>query len=546
MTILLYNKRIILRFYLLVGIFMLFLSSCNSRKQNQHLLYAESLMNEYPDSALILLENISSFHNFSCSDKALYALLLTQALHKNHITLEDDSLIKVAVDYYGEKKSLRAAQAYYYWGAVNKDIGNRLFAVELYLKSIHLIPSSEESFLAIIYDNLAECYEEEDLYDAAMESYKMAFQILSEDRKQRFYPLRGMAHLFLLQNQLDSALHYFQKAFDDVLTIQDSAKISNLYSDLATVYYKKKKYHQANEYITKSIPLLTPSNTSSAYHLKGLIMLELQQFDSARYYFDKNIDNLDIYARAVRYDGLYQVEKRTGNWRAAVQNADAYMILYDSIQILSDSQELDRLMDNYQLEMHKKNLSQHAKTVIIMLIIVFFLLVFTSGFCFLWNDRKRKKYYITLQQELVQKRVDVMLLSEEDSNHHEKEHVNRLAELREQQLKLCISMFETTECYKKLQAMEIANHKQLKMMGASRLEINVTIRKVFIDVMTNLKECCTALTNDDLFYCVLSLMHCSNKVIMELMNVSPDALKMRRSRIKSKLGTDIFEYIFNR
>lgn len=49
---------------------------------------------------------------------------------------------------------------------------------------------------------------------------------------------------------------------------------------------------------------------------------------------------------------------------------------------------------------------------------------------------------------------------------------------------------------------------------------------------------------DDLFYCVLSLMHCSNRVIIELMNVSSDALKMRKSRIKGKLREDIFKYIY--
>ena len=46
---------------------------------------------------------------------------------------------------------------------------------------------------------------------------------------------------------------------------------------------------------------------------KGEIMFALNQPDSARYYFDWNKDVYDIYGRAARYNGLYQVEKKLGN-----------------------------------------------------------------------------------------------------------------------------------------------------------------------------------------------------------------------------------------
>ena len=122
----------------------------------------------------------------------------------------------------------------------------------------------------------------------------------------------------------------------------------------------------------------------------------------------------------------------------------------------------------------------------------------------MWNDRRRKKRYIALQQELTQKRVDTMLLKEESSASN-KEH--KMSKLREQQLKLCISMFQSTDCYNKLETFEKSN--------------------------------------DDLFYCILSSLHCSKTVIMELMNTTSDALKTRKNRIKNKMGTYLFEQVFN-
>lgn len=194
------------------------LSSCSSSVKNPLLLCADSLMEVSPNSALSILESISSPQKLSRADRALYALLLTQARHKNYVPLDDDSLIKAAVDYYGDRdKSLRAAQAHYYWGATYRDMGRTSFAVEEYLKAIRLMPEQNE-FLAMIYDNLAECYEEEDLDDVAMEAYRKAYQILKGGVGQ-IYPLRGMARVFLLQNEKDSALYYYQQALDCAVAV---------------------------------------------------------------------------------------------------------------------------------------------------------------------------------------------------------------------------------------------------------------------------------------------------------------------------------------
>ena len=105
--------------------------------------------------------------------------------------------------------------------------------------------------------------------------------------------------------------------------------------------------------------------------------------------------------------------RKKGEWETAVKNIDMYKILYDSIQIMADNEELNRLMDKHQLEEHKRTLSEHAQTLFVSLVSIFLSLTIICIFCFMWNDRKRKKRYIALQQELTQKRVDTMLLKEE-------------------------------------------------------------------------------------------------------------------------------------
>lgn len=543
------SKRYLLVFSILLvsvgSIFMsVSLSSCSSPSvKNQLLLCADSLMETYPDSALSILESITYPQKMPRADRALYALLLTQARHKNYIALEDDSLIKTAVDYYGDKKkSLRAAKAHYYWGAIYSEKGYASFAVEEYLTAIRLMPVRNE-FLAMIYDNLAECYEEDRLYNVAIENYRAAYQIL-KGKDEQTYPMRGIARVFLLQNEKDSALYYYQQALDCALADQDSSLIGALYHDLAMVYSEKKDYIQADKFVSKAI-LLQGQDAINTCLSKAQIMLNLNKLDSASYFFSKNMDELDIYGKAVCYDGMYQIAKRKGEWKTATENMDAYKILYDSMQIMTDNEELNRLMDKHQLEEHKRLLSEHTRTLIFSLITAFSSLMIICVFCFMWNDRKRKKHYIALQRELTQKRVDTMLLKEEELSESNKEHIDKKrSELTEQQIQLCISVLKTTDCYDQLEALERATPKQLLVMRSLRKEIRSDISNAFVDVMMNLKERYPALTGDDVFFCVLSLLCCSKTVVMELMDATSDALKTRKNRIKNKMDAQIFERVF--
>ena len=543
-----YPKRYLLLFFsLLVSVGSILmsvsLSSCSSSVKSPLLLSADSLMEIYPDSALSILESISSPQKLPRADRALYALLLTQARHKNYIALGDDSLIKTAVEYYGDKKkSVRAAKAHYYWGATYLEKGYTSFAVDEYLTAIRLMPVRDE-FLAMIYDNLADCYEKDDLYDIAIEAYRQAYQIL-EGGSQQTYLLRGIARICLLQNKKDSALLYYQKALDYALAEQDSSLIGALYHDLAMVYNEKKDYVQADKYVSKAM-IMQGDDAVNVCLSKAQIMLNLNKLDSASYFFSKNIDQLNIYGKAVCYDGMHQIAKKRGEWKIATENMDAYRVLYDSMQIMNDNEELNRLMDKHQLEEHRRLLSEHTKMLVFTLVSVFFFLMIICVFCFMWNDRKRKKRYIALQRELTQNRVDTMLLKEEEVSETNKEDLDKKrSKLTEQQIQLCISVLKTTNCYDQLEALEKATPKQLLVMRSLRKEIRSEISSAFVDVMMNLKERYPALTGDDIFYCVLSLLCCSKTVMMELMDATSAALKTRKNRIKNKMDAQIFDRVF--
>ena len=93
------------------------------------------------------------------------------------MTPVNDSLIRIAVDYYGASKSMDASLSYFYLGCVNWNKGSNVEAIYAFLKSLDVFPSHSENRLFMqIHIYLGECYNWEGLYQDAKEHYFLAYQ----------------------------------------------------------------------------------------------------------------------------------------------------------------------------------------------------------------------------------------------------------------------------------------------------------------------------------------------------------------------------------
>lgn len=231
--------------YSITGLFFfIFLFACHRDSDKTSLLHrADSLMQEFPDSALAILESIPHVEKLSGSNRADYAIFLTRARTKMYIHESSDSLIRYAVDYYKRSwNDERKMQAYYYRGCVYRDMRCMDLAVKDFLQALKVIPKeSEHLYLGAIYENLAGCYEEQNLYEDAMRAHHKAHEIYIKQKKDDglFYAVRGIGYVFMLQHQLDSALVYYQEALDIAENI--GKIIINLLYWVNWVFYIAKK-----------------------------------------------------------------------------------------------------------------------------------------------------------------------------------------------------------------------------------------------------------------------------------------------------------------
>lgn len=544
-----YCMKHVLVFFLFFVIFLL-CHSCKREIASTHsvLLAADSLMWPNPESVLLLLEQISEPQQLEGADRALYALLMTQARYKCCVLLENDSLVRIAVDYYEDSKEKeRLAQSYFYQGCVYVEKQELPEAIELFLQTLDEMPRGKDSiFVAMVYSHLGDCYDEQDLHSTARGAYKRAYNLCAvNDSIRACYTLKNIGDTFLFEGVLDSTFNYYSQGVKVATTLQDSALLSFLYKNIAAVYNSEHKYIEAETYISKALAYLSgEEDNSSVYSIKGDILNNLNQKDSAIYYWGLGTTSPNIYVKTSSFHSLFLEYKELKDWEQAALSADSFIIFYDSIQNMNDRAELDRLMDNHLVELHKEKLSVRNQWIIASLIIIFLLLVFSLITSYFWRDSIRKKKYMALQQRLMENRAEVMLLDEISESTIDFKSTE-LYRLEEERFIICKSLFETTEGYKRLKELIAATPKvRVINTGTYRKMIVNDLRKTFADAMGDLKEHCNTLTNDDMLYCILLQLHYPKDIILGIMDVTADAIKTRKNRIKNKIDIELFNKIF--
>lgn len=523
---------------------ILFLSACYGGGNETTLLHqADSLMQEFPDSALAILESIPHPEKLSGSDRADYAIFLTRARTKMYIHESSDSLIRFAVDYY--KKSWnneRKMQAYYYRGCVYRDMRCMDLAVKDFLQALKVIPKeSEYLYLGAIYENLAGCYVEQNLYEDAMRAHHKAHEIYIKQKKDDglFYAVRGIGYVFMLQHQLDSALVYYQKALDIAENIGGDYYKFVILGELGILFNERGEYKKANQYISASISSAPiDSNLFTEYLWKGNVLRNLQQMDSARYYLNLSKSSPYIYNRGGSYGELYKLEKEEKNYPAAIAAADSFIYYLDSIYNTTKVVETTRLVDKYEIELYQQKLAERYKIEVLLLLLFFII----GGTIYLLIDKSRKKKYLELQNQLMKSRTDILSSNLEEQNNSESDFIKML----EPSLKLCLQLFRRAETYDKLLFLEKRMGIDVSLSIQEGRIICESIYESFGDVMLKLRIQYTDLTKEDLLHCVFFLLGCSKETILLCTRASEGAFKSRKSRMKIKLGEDFFKWMTTR
>ena len=251
--------------FILTILLLLACTACyrSTRHVTEHLSQAEGLIWAAPDSALHILESISTSRHLTGKEQVDYALLLSLAQYRCYIPVSSDSLINLAIEYYKDKNDAdKKGAAFYVKGCIleeyTKDIPNALLA---YKEAEMCIPDmNEKRYVARIYSSLGYINKKSFHFDPAKEYYQKALQANIDGKDTVAYAsnLLNLSTLYYTLHQADSANRCINTLIDIADSLNDLDLQVKIYNNIANRKIFEKNYAEAEKYLIHAIRLSSP------------------------------------------------------------------------------------------------------------------------------------------------------------------------------------------------------------------------------------------------------------------------------------------------
>ncbi|MBO4444657.1 MAG: hypothetical protein J5814_07845 [Bacteroidaceae bacterium] len=510
-----------------------FLCCAGAEKEDQRLSEIARILDTHPRQALAALDSIDS-SLLREEDYAFYALLKTQAEYKCYIFPQTDSLIRVATSFYGDKKrSLRAAMSWYSLGCVYSEWEDDAQAVEAYLKAKPLFPDTLNRYYVLCNQNLG-------IHFLNRRMYTQSLQALAECRRGA-QQIKDSATVAFADYH--SALNYLyrsdyaeaERLLQRVLGNPKASALTNntIYLQLAKIeLYKNKDCTKARYYLHLNEIGTRDSTTLGAnYSLRGDICCELQQPDSAYYWYRRSLScQSELFTDCWNYHQLSELAPVLGLTDSVPSYVSRYTLLADSIREVERQSELSAAYSQHQIEEHRKAISRKTARIVLTVVALTVLSALLLGFGLLLRDRNRKNQYLKLQEELRQSRRQSLSIPEED-----------VSELRRRKLDICCRIFRNTPSARLLFGHSASN---ASLSASERATILKDVNDSFVDIMLDVKNEVPQVSEQELMLCAFNALHCPPQIVADCLILSPTTLRTRKYRLKEKLPKELFELFF--
>lgn len=378
---------------------------------NKQIDTAEWLLEEQPDSAMLLLNSITAEDIFFDNDKARYALLYTKAQDKNYIDETSDSLIRIAVDYYNNNGTpSQLFMSLYYWGRIQYNAGNDYIALATYAEAEQLISQVKDDYtIGLLYSQIGEIYFKNYDYYKSLSAFKKAYYHYDKANllKHRNFALIDQGYSYLGICNADSCDILLNKALKNALERKDSIQVSAASVALLAKHIEYKETQKATEIYNKyqnynlflyakpsfytDMALLHAYNNDTALYNK--YMLE------ARNRSQTTTDSVYLYLAEAKY---FEYKK---NFATAYKKLNRKVDLENSLALKALAQPVLTAQRDFlssELELKKRD-HQRACTLYIVSTLLF-IAISTIVFILLYRrnrrNREQLKEYIDIVAEL--------------------------------------------------------------------------------------------------------------------------------------------------
>ena len=519
-----------------VVLWSMFLVACGP---DRRVALAEKLMAEKEtDSAIAVMQAIKEpQNNLTDRDYALYALLLSEAMHrKQQLNAETDTLLLPAIKYFSESgDSLYAERALYCKAHLDRRLYRMKDAMQSFLKALLFLQGSgnDEQLYRVNTWLGVVCLNQEE-YEGKMRYSKEALKaaLRMDNLFYKNLALCDIATGYYFLNRLDSALYYAQAAYDAAIADSLPSQLPHVYTDLGSIYAKMGENGKALEYIDKAIGLRSRKDTLAILGLyadKVVLFGKLGQYDSAYHYFRKAVASPNLATQADAYNHMSGAYYKMGRCNEAYSLLLRFTELADSVRKQRHTAEVIALQELYKHEqLSVENLywrtqaaERQSNVYLMATLSLLSLWIASTIYFFYWRNRRR----LVEQQH--------QLASQQEELHHQRqvttENLQRMAEMEQKEARLKETFFRRLN-QRIVQEIEKGSNILLSDDDWEDIVQNADI--IFDNFTRRLQQHYPALNKEDLRYCCMVKMQLSQLEMSQIMHLEKDSVKKRLKRIR--------------
>lgn len=532
-------KKSFLYFCLLLVISFVF-SSCHSDR-SRILVSAYSMVDSLPDSALSLLKKVK-YDELSEKDKAEYSLLFTMAQDKSGLDVDNDSLIRIAYDWYQQHQddSLYAKCLYY-------------------MGKYYMLNDSTEQAISLLTQSSQKSSKIGDLKteSMALEKLSKVYQVVEPKKslvfskkaletyaRYQYATLKNRIYLNLNYSEALLACEITRKSVDVALSIlpkalvlKDSVVLADVYQDLANSYlylgykdsclfYAKKTYdlqpiknmscrlmladaYQEADSVRQCLALLEslkPTLSTEKYvcfQICSQASIKMQDYEKSKMYMDSAYSCIEnMYAEAVKgkadyYSSVLKKEKQKSELKGKAE-MQSYLLLLVIILAL--------LVIAFLLYVYKNSRNKAQKEIIF--------------------EKRQAEMKVRHEHELA------MIEKNLSEQYHQKE-LSR----KEVQLSIMRSyLMKLVTAVEKLNSIKTGTGKHVVLTEKDWKEIAAFLDSTENMFVTRLKTRFPNLSEGDLHLMMLLRLKMPQKVLASLYSITEKAVKQKLFLYKEKVG----------
>ena len=532
-----------IRIYCVFTVCFLIFTACdwNDKKVEAMLDRAEILADQYPDSALILLDSVEYPRSL---DEKLYNRYMLLRAYAGDKTVLDSTIFHVKTHYEKNRDMKNAAMASFYCGRTHhlkKDLEK---ATQAYLDAEKYAQSIEDNNLkGRIQHYIGDLNLDKLLKDDAIQRYNQAgvYFNLAGKYRSAMSTYHRLGTCYLLKNNPDSALFNYEKALEIAQLAGDSVSQGVMLQGLGVIYKYTGDWNQARECYHKSFSYFSGKENKARAYLDMAGTFNKEGKDSVEYYIDKAFELigeegnplLEMQAFLI----LSEAEEKNGNYEQALSYYKDYTEQVNKEYQNKESKEILDIQRKYNFELIKnENNRLTIQTQATFLIVLGLLLALAVLGIFVYRKHVANREALKDAQEKVNQLKEMAELYKE----------NRTA-LRE-------VLYAHFDILKDTALLEGYLREDERKQGQKFLKrfnevvynqdsfdwnvIEKTMERLFDKLPIKLKKAYPQLDESEYRICCLTYAQLSNTEIAIIMRLSINTVQSKKSSTRKKLNIE--------